>query len=504
MKYDAIIIGSGSSGGVLADRLTDETNKTVLLLEAGPDFATLWNDPSSPAVGELRRRRSIRANCTQGSTDTFHWGYAHGDGTSVVYGRNLGGSSSHNGYQSYRGTRLEHQQWPTGWNYDDWEPFYDRMENVMNVHPRPRLGMDPGALAFEEAALALGYPPIEDFNQAADGMSTGVGPNIWNVRGLADPKAGGGLIDKYSGRQGTLETFIDKARDRENLSMITDVFVDRINHRRGVAESVTFYDGEGTEHTVEGDLIISCANVFGSPTLLMRSGIGPGMKANLFHVGRNYRNQILQLMSAEFDSPIHPQLQYQLGITVQLDYDSPPDSLSMTTFAGGTTGLLLSSEWGSDFKAKARRWRNFGGAFVFPTHTESVGTVVLNQDKPNSAQIDYPIAQSDLDLLNRGIVKAQEIFAEINKLGGELGVVEGSVQPLPGIVVASHGHGTCRMGDNRGDSVVDTNLIVHGFENLMVVDGSVFPFQVQSPHLPISTLALKIADEFIRPTLWGI
>ena len=123
MVYDAIIVGTGSAGGILADRLTDGTGKQVLVLEAGPDFETMY--PGTDPADERSRLRSVRANCTQHSMDTFHWTYTDSSGNQIPYGKNVGGSGSHNGMQSYRATRLQHSLWPAGWHYNDFAPYYD-------------------------------------------------------------------------------------------------------------------------------------------------------------------------------------------------------------------------------------------------------------------------------------------------------------------------------------------------------------------------------------------
>jgi choline dehydrogenase-like flavoprotein len=162
---------------------------------------------------------------------------------------------------------------------------------------------------------------------------------------------------------------------------------------------------------------------------------------------------------------------------------------------------MLGTQWGQRFKDNIRNWRNWGGAFVFPVFTTAVGQVTLDPTKTNGANITYAISAEDTALVQTGYAEATRIFSNMNRLGGaKVKTVETVPQPL----MASHGQGTCRMGSNASNSVVDLNLRVHGFDNLMVVDGSVMPVQVQSPHYPISALAHKIADTFIRPDLWNI
>ena len=505
MVYDAIIVGTGSAGGILADRLTDGTGKQVLVLEAGPDFETMY--PGTDPAEERSRLRSVRANCTQHSMDTFHWAYTDSSGNQIPYGKNVGGSGSHNGMQSYRATRLQHSLWPPGWHYNDFAPYYDAVGQRMNVHPLPRIAMDPVALAFEESALDLGYPAIEDFNDTpGNNVTRGVGPNPYNARGLVDPTSGNGLIDKYGGRQGPLEVYIRPAHARSNFTLIPDALVDRVLYepRRGGwhAQAVRYTDRSGATHTAEGKLILVCASAFGSPTLLMRSGIGAGLQVNLPQVGRNYVNQAVGFMSIEYDQPLHGQFGYPIGTVVQVDYHRPGRSYLIATISQGQLGLMLGTQWGQRFKDNIRNWRNWGGAFVFPVFTTAVGRVTLDPTKPNGAGIEYAVTPEDQALIQTGYDEAARIFTNMNRLAGRPHVK--TIETVPQPLMASHGQGTCRMGRNPADSVVDLNLVVHGFDNLMVVDGSVMPVQVQSPHYPISALAHKIADTFIRRDLWNI
>jgi choline dehydrogenase len=504
MSYDAIIVGSGSAGGVLAERLTNGTNKQVLLVEAGVDFSTnlAGTNPADP----LDRRKSRRGNATQNSIDSSFtdWGYTHADGASVPYGKQLGGSSAHNGQQSFRGTRKDHAGFPAGWKYDDLAPFYAKVEQVMNIKPYPRINWDAGATAFEKAALALGYPQVTDFNQLPD-IANGVGPTTANIKGMTRAPF---QVDKYDGRQSVLETFLEVARDRPNLTIrrayAKSIVLDKVGPRY-VARGVVLVDPvTQAEETVLGGLIISSANVYGSPTLLMRSGIGPQQPISLPAVGQNYQNQPLMLVTVVYDRNIHPQFGYPVPVTLNKDYDNTAQSVAMLVFnvadpifaAGGTS-------WGSGFKQELMPWRQVQAIGVFPVHGSSRGQVTLDPTMPNSAAISLPVSSGDQQLMQAGVQEATRIANAINGLSNP-GVQVVAVVTAPGILWASHGVGPCRMGTDPSTSAVDPNLMVYGVDNLMVCDGSVLPSQVQSPHVLISTIAYKIADTFIKPTLWGL
>jgi choline dehydrogenase len=503
MSYDAIIVGSGSAGGVLAERLTNGTNRRVLLVEAGFDMSThlAGTDPANP----LDRRRSRRANGTQNTIDNgfTDWGYTHGDGAAIAYGKQLGGSSAHNGQQTFRGTRLDHSVYPPAWRYDDVAPFYAKVERAMSVAPYPRINWDAGSLAFERAAAALGYPVIEDFNQAPD-IANGVGPTTANIKGMTRSPS---QVDKYDGRQSVLETYLEVARDRPNLTIrrafARSVVLERAGART-VARGVVLVDpATGAAETVQADLVISCANVFGSPTLLMRSGIGPGLPINRPAVGQNYQNQPLALVTVVYDRNIHPQFGYPVPVTLNKDYDNLAKAVVLLAFNIADPIFSAGSpSWGPAAKQELATWRRVQGIGAFPIHCTSRGRVTLDSAKPNSAAISLSISAADQQLIQAGVAEATRIAQAINTTSA--GVKVAAVVPSGGVFWASHGIGTCAMGSDPATSVVDANLLVHGVDNLMVCDGSVMPSQVQSPHLLISAIAHKIADTFIRPTLWGL
>jgi choline dehydrogenase-like flavoprotein len=535
--WDVVIVGSGSAGAVLAERLTRGAQPEfprVLLLEAGFDWTERAFDASGleggiPSDPARARRTRIRANATQDhDADHEHWEYFDQFGQHHDYARHVGGSSAHNGMQSMTGTRADHALWPDGWQYDDLAPFYREVIERMNVRPQPRLTFDHGALAFERAAIASGIPSVEelgvDFNDAyarsgQDGaiFSSAVGPTTANIRGLVGNN-NGGMVDKYGGRQSVLETYVEDARGRPNLSLRPNAWVTHVevrshghSHR---AQSVTFVDQRTGE--VEGasaDLVILCCGVVGTPALLMRSNIGPHANPRssnrhvpLRHVGRQYRNQPILLIGVEYEREIHPQFGYNLPITVNLDYDDLERAVVMGVNNNAHPSIGAGrDDWGAEFKDLARNWRRTQYGFVFLTHPRSTGELRLDETKDNTIAIDFVPDPRDVIELGRAADRMREIFESIDglSLDGELaGLRVRRTFLMPGYAIASHGIATCRMGSSAQDSVVDSRtLLVHGFENLMVVDGGVFPAQVQSPHVPISAVGLRAASTIVLPLL---
>jgi choline dehydrogenase len=497
-EVDTVVIGGGTAGAVVAGLLAEQSNERVLVLEAGPDYGP-FGDSRWPE--DLLDARALGY--------THDWNYASGDTypnrvVNFQRARVIGGCSSHNGCAAIWGSRVDYDGWAdmglAGWSSAELLPLFAGAAERLRVRRYAQHEVTPFQQACLEAALSAGIPLTDDLNDfdQDEGMATSpvniLDGTRWNAA----------------------FAYLDPVRQRANLTIAGRSTGDRLEIADGVATSIRYIGPDGPAEVSAGRFVVA-AGTYGSPAILLRSGIGD--PAELGEIGIE---PAIPLPGVGRNLHDHP--------SVRLIYRGTPRlEAAMTTFAeqhwmpeeqtiakirsglypqsAGGFDLHLYPVGGPDSESKTGWHWSFPVACMTP---RSRGAVTLRSPDPErEPRIEHHYLSDpeghDRAVLREGLRVARTLAAQPqlrDLLGAEMNPGP-SIQDDSALAVwidgaiehYYHPVGTCAMG-TADDSlpVTDAKGRVHGLDNVFVADCSIMPVIPRAnTNLPAVVVGERIA-----------
>jgi choline dehydrogenase len=438
VRYDVVVVGGGTAGCVLAARLSEEPGRSVCLVEAGPDYG--------PYAGGRWPADILDGRWL--ALDSHRWEQDDENDRSQARARILGGCSAHNACVLLRGADADYDEWGPGWTAAELRPYLERAEQAFGTRVLDDDELHPWHRAFADAAGADTI--VHPVNMTRDGVR-------WTAA----------------------FAYLDPARDRPNLTVRADTLVDRVLLDGERAVGIAAAGGE-----IEAATVVLAASAYGSPGVLLRSGIGPdsGLPVGeglLDHVGVGAAWEPTDELRADWDASAAP-----LGmaaVTIEARSSRCDEGVyDLFLFPGLDPGYEIS-------------------AAVFAMKPRSRGRVTLTSADPRAPlHVEHGFLSDDADAAVltegferlRGLVQAGPIRRYAGRElrpGEDVGSDEHVRATARGFF---HPTGTCAIG-----SVVDERGHVLGYENLVVADASIMPtIPRANTNLSTAAVAERIAE----------
>lgn len=492
---DTIVVGGGTAGSVVAGRLAAGSSESTLLLEAGPDYGP---SDSGRWPHDLLDARS--------SASSHDWGYTGEFAGRLIQfsrARVIGGCSAHNSGAVVFGSRLDYDGWSAagnpGWSARELAPLFDSVWERLRVRRVSLDELTPFQRACRDAIAANGIPAVEDFNNLDE--IVGVAPFPVNIDGAT--------------RVNCAFAYVDPVRDR--LAVVGGALVERVLVRGGRAVGVVVRDGRQRVEISASRVVLS-AGAFGSPAILLRSGVGPADELaavgvnpvlDLRGVGRNLHDQPCLELWYEGSGELVEMMERH-----QAETGWRPNEQVLAKFPSADCGQGFDMHIYpvGGYSQDASTWFWFlGAACLRPLSRGSLR--LTGPDTGDKLLIDPRYLSDpggyDRARLAEGVERIREIAdaPELRRLLGR------ETRPGPAVtgrqaierfidqaaVDYYHPAGSCKMGPaSDPDAVVDADGKVHGIEGLYVADTSIMPTVIAgNTNVPTAVIGERIARSLL-------
>jgi choline dehydrogenase-like flavoprotein len=457
-RFDVIVVGGGTAGCVLAARLSEDPERTVCLVEAGPDYGH-FADGRWPA--DMLDARTLPMS---------HLWETEAADRSASRARILGGCSAHNACLVVWGSREDYDEWGDGWTFAEFEQYLRGAEASIRTRTDRTDDLSPFHRALLDAGPRVGLPQLEELNDLD--ATVGIAPAPVNAVGTV--------------RWNAAFAYLDDARSRSNLTIVPETLVDRVEIAAGRAVGVVSDSGRLTAETV-----VVAAGAYGSPALLLRSGIGPYAQLRRLGVA------VIEELPVGVGLADHPGVGIEWSpVTDHVPLDEGP-VFATSLLVRARSDSCPQGTWDLHvlpwLEASDEGWRTT--AVVYLLKPDSRGSVTLRSTDPRvPPAVDHGFLAEphDLDRLASGVGTIRALAEEAG-CGPELR--PGDHDPLGAYLRREvrgifHPTGTCAIG-----AVVDARGAVLGVDGLLVADASIMP-TIPRANTNLSTIAVaeRIAD----------